>query len=53
MFHMSTTTQHPCLFPGSLTRTVAALLLFVGSFPRQDREKSQRENAALCAADVC
>lgn len=45
-FHMSTTAQHPCLFPGSLSRTVADLLLFVGSFPGQDRERNQGENAA-------
>lgn len=46
MFHVSTTAQHPCLFPGSLSRTVAGLLLFVGSFPGQDREKNQGRNAA-------
>lgn len=45
-FHMSTTAQHPCLFPGSLSRTMADLLLFVGSFPGQDRERNQGENAA-------
>lgn len=45
MFHPCTTAQHPCLFPGSLSRTVAALLLSVESFPGQDRERNQGENA--------